>query len=318
MLMLRGRAVLPPWGRAWGIGVVASGASYGAYAVSIWAMTLAPIAVVAALRETSILFAVLIGWLAFGERMDRTKAVAAVMIRAIARFVGEAGANHRSAHIVAIVLRERPLRDVTAEEIASVLVAAIRREGLGMLTWSAHATALRARLAFAHRHDAAAFADVADASLIESLEDWLVPALDGVRKKSDLARVDLGAALLARLPWAARARLDAFAPTHLDVPSGSRISIDYADPTQPVLAVKLQELFGLLETPRIAEGRAPLVLHLLSPAGRPVQVTRDLASFWRDGYFEVRRDLKGRYPRHPWPDDPVTAAPTRRVKPRGT
>ena len=220
--------------------------------------------------------------------------------------------------IGAIVLRERPLRDVTAEEIASVLVAAIRREGLGMLTWSAHATALRARLAFAHRHDAAAFADVADASLIESLEDWLVPALDGVRKKSDLARVDLGAALLARLPWAARARLDAFAPTHLEVPSGSRISIDYADPTQPVLAVKLQELFGLLETPRIAEGRAPLVLHLLSPAGRPVQVTRDLASFWRDGYFEVRRDLKGRYPRHPWPDDPVTAAPTRRVKPRGT
>ena len=121
---------------------------------------------------------------------------------------------------------------------------------------------------------------------------------------------------LAALPWEARARLNRLAPTHLEVPSGSRIAIDYADPLAPVLAVRLQEVFGLTATPSVGEGRVPLTLHLLSPAHRPVQVTRDLANFWRTTYFEVRRDLKGRYPRHPWPDDPLSAPPTRRAKPR--
>jgi ATP-dependent helicase HrpB len=218
----------------------------------------------------------------------------------------------------AIILRERPLRTVDADAIASALAASLKRRGLDALTWSDSALALRRRLAFAHQVDPATYADVSDAALLDALEDWLLPALHGVRRRAELARVDLGAALLARVEWAARARLDRLAPTHLEVPSGSRIAIDYTDPTQPVLAVKLQEVFGLLDTPRIGEGRVPITMHLLSPAGRPVQVTRDLASFWRAGYFDVKKDLKGRYPRHPWPDDPLVAAPTRRVKPRGT
>jgi ATP-dependent helicase HrpB len=125
----------------------------------------------------------------------------------------------------------------------------------------------------------------------------------------------LGEALLQRLDRSARAELDRLAPTHLEVPSGSRVAVDYAE-DPPVLSVRLQELFGLRETPSVAGGRVPVVLHLLSPAGRPVQVTRDLANFWRTTYFDVRKDLRGRYPRHPWPEDPLAAPPTRRVKPR--
>jgi ATP-dependent helicase HrpB len=218
----------------------------------------------------------------------------------------------------AIILRERPLRTVEADAIATALAASVKRRGLDALTWNDAALALRRRLAFAHRVEPATYADVSDAALLDSLEEWLLPALHGVRRRAELARVDLGAALLARVEWGARARLDRLAPTHLEVPSGSRIAIDYSDAAQPVLAVKLQEVFGLLDTPRIGEGRVPITMHLLSPAGRPVQVTRDLASFWRAGYFEVKKDLKGRYPRHPWPDDPLVAPPTRRVKPRGT
>jgi ATP-dependent helicase HrpB len=129
-------------------------------------------------------------------------------------------------------------------------------------------------------------------------------------------RIDLAAILEGMLAWDQRRRLDEQAPTHVAVPSGSRIPVDYADPEAPVLAVRLQEVFGWTETPRIAGGRVPLTLHLLSPAHRPVQVTRDLASFWRTGYFEVKKDLKGRYPRHYWPDDPLQATPTSRARPR--
>jgi ATP-dependent helicase HrpB len=129
--------------------------------------------------------------------------------------------------------------------------------------------------------------------------------------------VDLAQVLGGQLTWQQRTALDELAPTHVPVATGSRIRVDYADPTAPVLAVRLQELFGVAETPRIAGGRVPLTLHLLSPAHRPVQVTRDLAGFWRSSYFDVRRDLRGRYPRHPWPDDPLNAEPTRRAKPRG-
>jgi len=122
--------------------------------------------------------------------------------------------------------------------------------------------------------------------------------------------------LLSGLSWERRAALDRLAPTHVTVPSGSRLPVDYADPAAPVLAVRLQEMFGERETPAVGGGAVPLTLHLLSPARRPVQVTRDLAGFWRSTYFEVRRDLKGRYPRHHWPDDPLEAIPTRRAKPR--
>lgn len=127
-----------------------------------------------------------------------------------------------------------------------------------------------------------------------------------------------GELVLAILPWNRRAALDTLAPTHLEVPSGSRIALDYSDPAVPVLAVKLQEVFGWVTTPMLCDGRVPVTLHLLSPAQRPVQVTRDLAGFWRTSYFDVRKELRGRYPRHPWPDDPLTAIATRRAKPRGT
>lgn len=218
----------------------------------------------------------------------------------------------------AILLRERPVRDVADDEVVQALVGEVRRRGLSALPWSAEARALRERLQFAHRHLPEHFPDVSDAALTQRLDEWLTPRLSEARRWRDLAAVDMAEALLSLLPWNLRARLESVAPTHVEVPSGSRIRVDYTDPSQPVLAVKLQECFGLLETPRLAEGRVPLTMHLLSPAGRPVQVTKDLASFWRAGYFEVKRDLKGRYPRHPWPDDPLAAVPTRRVKPRGT
>ncbi len=218
----------------------------------------------------------------------------------------------------ALVLRERPLRDVQPDDYRAALLEAVRQRGLARLPWREGDVALRRRLAFAHAHIGAPYPDVSDTALLATLDEWLGPMLGDARRWADLASVELGAALLAPLPWAARERLDRIAPTHLEVPSGSRIRVDYEVPGQPVLAVKLQECFGLTDTPRLAEGRVPVTMHLLSPAGRPVQVTQDLASFWRDGYFEVRKDLKGRYPRHPWPDDPLQAQATRRAKPRGT
>jgi ATP-dependent helicase HrpB len=148
--------------------------------------------------------------------------------------------------------------------------------------------------------------------LLDSLSDWLGPAVRGIRRWDELSRVDLAQLMLARLSWERRAALDTLAPTHIQVPSGSRIAIDYANPEAPVLAVRLQEVFGWTETPRVGGGVVPLTLHLLSPARRPVQVTRDLASFWRTTYFEVRKDLKGRYPKHRWPDDPFQASASRR------
>jgi ATP-dependent helicase HrpB len=137
-----------------------------------------------------------------------------------------------------------------------------------------------------------------------------------MRSLDDLRKLDLAQALLSTVPWEARTRLDELAPTHLEVPSGSHIRIDYSDPDAPALAVKLQEVFGMTETPRIAGGRVPLTMKLLSPAQRPVQVTQDLASFWKDAYFEVRKDMRGRYPKHPWPEDPLEAEATRRTKRR--
>lgn len=218
----------------------------------------------------------------------------------------------------AIVLKERPLRDVQADDYRAALLDAVRQRGIPALPWRDADVQLRQRLAFAHRQMDAPYPDVSDAALLASLDEWLSPALGDARRWSDLAGLALGDALLAPLPWAARERLERIAPTHLAVPSGSRIRVDYADVEHPVLAVKLQECFGLTETPRLAEGRVPVTMHLLSPAGRPVQVTQDLASFWRSGYFEVRKDLKGRYPRHPWPENPLVAEATRRAKPRGT
>lgn len=218
----------------------------------------------------------------------------------------------------ALVLRERVVRDADPSLLTAAIVERLRERGAGAIPWSESAARLRARMAFAHAHFPTEFADVSDAALMATLDEWLAPAIAGARRTSDVADADLGGALLARLDWKARAKLDEVAPTHVEVPSGSRVAVDYSEPAAPVLAVRLQELFGLADTPRVGGGRVPLTLHLLSPAHRPVQVTRDLANFWRTTYFDVRRDLKGRYPRHPWPDDPMAAPPTRRAKPRGT
>jgi ATP-dependent helicase HrpB len=217
----------------------------------------------------------------------------------------------------ALLLGERPLRDPPQDAVTAALLDGIRSDGMSALPWSREADRLRQRIAFLHALDPDGWPDVSDEGLLARLPDWLAPWLLRARSGDDLRRIDLGEALLTGIAGSRRASIDTLAPTHLQVPSGSRIPIDYSDPAAPVLAVRLQEVFGLTETPAIAGGRVPLTLHLLSPAHRPVQVTRDLASFWRTGYFDVRRDLRGRYPKHYWPDDPLHAEATRRTRPRG-
>ncbi|MGH7616225.1 MAG: ATP-dependent helicase C-terminal domain-containing protein, partial [Gemmatimonadaceae bacterium] len=194
-------------------------------------------------------------------------------------------------------------------------LGAVRRRGVASLPWSDAAARLRARMAFAH----AAFPDwpdVSDAALAEHLDEWLEPAIGRARSWSDLERLDLTSALGDGLDWKRRRDLDTLAPTHIEVPSGSRIPVDYSDPAAPALAVRLQEVFGLTESPRVGNGRIAVTMQLLSPAGRPVQVTRDLAGFWKTSYFDVRKEMRGRYPKHEWPEDPLAAAPTARAKRR--
>lgn len=222
----------------------------------------------------------------------------------------------RERRIGAILLGARPLAEPDATEVARLLREAIASRGIAALPWRDGARRLRDRLGFLRHHDDR-WPDVGDDALLRALDEWLIPHLEGKRRWSDVERLDLGALLLDLVPWELRARLDELAPTHVTVPTGSRIPVDYADPAAPSMAVRLQELFGLADGPRVLGGRVPLTLELLSPAQRPVQVTRDLAGFWRTSYFDVRKDLRGRYPRHPWPDDPLAAAPTRRAKPRG-
>ena len=199
------------------------------------------------------------------------------------------------------------------------MLTGVRELGLGALPWSKAARALQTRVAFLRTvlppADAAAWPDLSDAALAATLEAWLGPYLDGIVRRDHLARLDLASILGARLDHALQQSLERLAPTHLTVPSGSRLPIDYgSDP--PRISVRLQEVFGMAATPRVAGGRVALALELLSPAQRPVQVTRDLASFWTRGYAEVRKELKGRYPTHYWPDDPTQAEPTARVRPR--
>jgi ATP-dependent helicase HrpB len=217
-----------------------------------------------------------------------------------------------------LVLSEKPLRNAPQEQITSALLQGVRSLGLECMPWTPEATSLRSRLSFMHRIDpAAGWPDMSDATLLQDLDSWLGGFLNGMARATDLQRLDLQAILTSRLDWDARKRLDTQAPEAIDVPSGSRIRIDYTTET-PVLAVRLQEMFGLEDTPSIAGGTVPLLLHLLSPARRPVQVTRDLRSFWKNAYPQVKKDLKGRYPKHHWPDDPWTATPTARIKPRGS
>ena len=217
----------------------------------------------------------------------------------------------------ALVLRET----MESRPDPALVLAAVRAQliatSLGALTWSPGAEAVRQRLACVHHH-LPEWPDVSDAALLADVETWLLPHLDGVRSATQLAQLDLGGLLLNRLDWSQRSRLEALAPTHYEAPTGSRLPIDYADPAAPVLRVRMQEMFGLSDGPRVLDGRVPVVLHLLSPAHRPLQVTRDLAGFWRSSYRDVQKEMKGRYPRHYWPDNPLEAEPTRRAKPRGS
>ncbi|WP_119418037.1 ATP-dependent helicase HrpB [Desertibaculum subflavum] len=216
-----------------------------------------------------------------------------------------------------LVLAQKPL-PAAGEEVAAAVLGFVRQAGLDVLPWTPELQRLRARVAFLRRVEGEAthLPDLGDAALAATLETWLGPFLAGVTRRSHLAGIDLAAAIDAQLGYAARKHLDTAAPTHLTVPSGSHIPVDYGGEV-PVLAIRLQEMFGASATPTVAGGRVPVLLHLLSPAHRPLQVTRDLAGFWRGAYAEVRREMKGRYPKHHWPDDPLAAPPTARAKRRG-
>jgi ATP-dependent helicase HrpB len=214
----------------------------------------------------------------------------------------------------AITLVERRLDRPDPARLRAALLDGLRRDGLGLLTWTRTATELRERLAFARAALGDPWPSMDDADLLAAAGDWL--DLGRARRRADLAKIDVASALRKLLPWSVAGRLDEVAPERLPVPSGSRVRVDYADPAAPVLAVKVQEAFGWRDAPRLADGRVPVLLHLLSPAGRPVAVTSDLASFWATGYPQVRAELRGRYPRHPWPEDPTTAEPTRRTNRR--
>jgi ATP-dependent helicase HrpB len=217
----------------------------------------------------------------------------------------------------AIRLGERRLENPDSARVMSALLGGIRELGLDALPWTKEARALRQRLRFVREVDTQSsrpWPDVSDNALLATLDDWLAPWLTHMSRRDHLARLDMTGIIAALLDWNQRQRLDEIAPTHLQVPSGSRIPIDYS--AAPTVAVRLQEVFGLSTTPAVGGGRVPLTLQLLSPAQRPVQVTKDLASFWARGYAEVKKELKGRYPKHYWPDDPTTAVATARARPR--
>ncbi|NIZ92459.1 ATP-dependent helicase C-terminal domain-containing protein, partial [Kineococcus rubinsiae] len=215
-----------------------------------------------------------------------------------------------------LVLSERPLRQPPAAAVQAALADGVRREGLALLTWTPAAESLRRRVACCRGALGPQWPDLGDEALLARLPEWLGPDLAAATARRDLARVDVAAALRRLLPWELAGRLAELAPEHVDVPTGRRARLDYADPAAPVLALKLQEAFGWRTSPRVAEGRVAVVVHLLSPAGRPLAVTADLESFWRGVYPQVRGEMRGRYPRHPWPEDPLAAAPTARLKPK--
>lgn len=229
----------------------------------------------------------------------------------------ESGAarGRRVRKLGAITLSEAPLEKIAPEDMQGALLEAVREGGLSLLSWSESATQVRARVALMHGFDAETWPDWSDGALTAQLDDWLAPALQGAAR---LSAVDVFQALTAQLSYDLRRRLDAEAPTHFTAPTGSSLRIDYTAEGGPALDVRLQEMFGVDCHPSVASGRMPLTLRLLSPAHRPVQTTKDLPGFWRGSYAAVRTDMRGRYPKHPWPEDPLNAEPTRRAKPRGS
>jgi ATP-dependent helicase HrpB len=226
-------------------------------------------------------------------------------------------AARRDLKLDALTLRSEPLKAPEPHQVLAALLEGIRQQGLDCLPWTRALSHWQNRVCFLRRlaEDHQQWPDVSDDGLIKHLAQWLAPYLTGITRLRDLARIELKKALAGMLSYQQRQLMDKLAPTHLTVPSGSRIPIDYSADV-PVLAVRLQEMFGLAETPAVAGGRQPLLIHLLSPAGRPVQITQDLAGFWQTGYLTVKKELKGRYPKHYWPDDPLQAQATARVRPK--
>jgi ATP-dependent helicase HrpB len=226
--------------------------------------------------------------------------------------------GRRKKTLHAITLSEAPMALSPSAETARVFSAGLVAAGFDKLPWSKALQQWRDRVMFLRKAEGDSWPDLSDAALAAEAENWLVPALYDKISLREFSAGELSDAMMGLLPWELRARLEREAPTHFEAPTGTMLAIDYEAEQGPTIAVRLQELFGLNIHPSIAKGKVPLVLELLSPAQRPVQVTRDLPGFWRGSYAAVRSDLRGRYPRHPWPEDPASALPTRRVKPRGT
>ncbi len=246
--------------------------------------------------------------LAMASRLQTTDVISwdARLQRVVAR---------RDVRLGEVVIESAPLAAPDPDQLRRAMLKGIRELGVAVLPWRIEAREWQARvLSLRQWCPDEAWPDVCDAALQDTLDEWLGPYLDGMTRREQLDRIDLLAVLSARLDWRQRQRLEEGAPTHLTVPSGSRVRLTYRPGESPALAVKLQELFGLADTPRVAWGRVPVTLHLLSPARRPIQVTQDLRGFWDRTYAEVKKELKGRYPKHPWPDDPWNAVPTARTK----
>ncbi len=216
----------------------------------------------------------------------------------------------------ALLLEEKQISKPDPDLVAQALLKAIQEKGIERLSLSEQAHQTLQRLTFLHSLEPENWPDVSDAQLNATMDAWLLPHLSGLRSLEQLSKLDFNQILLGELSWEKRQEMDRLAPTHFEVPTGSRIALDYTESTSPVLAVRLQEVFGMLDTPKVGGGKVTLLLHLLSPGYRPVQVTRDLRSFWSTGYFEVRKDMRGRYPKHHWPDDPLSAPPVRGPKRR--
>ena len=221
----------------------------------------------------------------------------------------------RRSQIGQLTLSVRPLAKLSESELHQAMLTGIREKGLSVLNWTSAAQQLRLRLQCAAQWlPEEAWPAVDDATLLDELETWLLPHMTGVHSLRGLKSVDIYQALRDRLPWSLQQRLESSLPTHYTVPTGSQIAIRYDEDNPPALAVRMQEMFGEASTPTIAQGRVALVLELLSPAQRPLQITRDLSAFWQGAYREVQKEMKGRYPKHVWPDDPANTAPTRRTK----
>ncbi|MEK3882279.1 ATP-dependent helicase HrpB [Paenibacillus sp. PL2-23] len=253
------------------------------------------------------------------EQQELEYALSAYLTREEAvEWDGGAGAvrARRRLRLGALILSESPLERPDPEQVADKLLFGIRQKGWGALPISKGASMLLSRMRLMRLSGNDDWPDVSEQALMDTLEQWLKPHIFGIRSLSELSRLSMGQIFAGMMSWKQTQDLDVEVPTHIQVPSGSRIPVDYSNPASPVLAVRLQELFGLKETPRLARGRLPVTLHLLSPSQRPVQVTQDLASFWEHTYFEVKKDLKGRYPKHYWPDNPYEATATNRAKPR--